>query len=70
MKLSTESILRFVSRGGVRQCDRVRKRCARSNKSSLAAIVATNAQVYELDHIVPLERGAAPLDENHFQLQP
>jgi hypothetical protein len=35
----------------------------------MAAIGATNAQLYQLDHMVPLELGGAPLDERNFQLQ-
>ena len=35
----------------------------------MAAVGATNPQLYELDHIVPLELGGAPLDEANFQLQ-
>jgi hypothetical protein len=35
----------------------------------MAAIGASNPQLYELDHIVPLELGGAPLDVRNFQLQ-
>jgi hypothetical protein len=35
----------------------------------MAEIGATNPQLYELDHIVPLELGGAPLADSNFQLQ-
>ncbi len=35
-----------------------------------AGIAAADAYKYELDHVVPLELGGAPLDEQNLQLQP